>query len=69
MFKISVGAVQTLVEGWYKNEAEFSACEANLFAKKWLVEAGLAEVFELGFADIVRKEDGFYVTTKDSLAG
>ena len=69
MFKISVGAVQTLVGGWYQHEAEFSACEANLLAKKWLVEAGLAEVFELGFADIVRKEDGFYVTTKDSLAG
>jgi hypothetical protein len=62
VFKISAGATSTLVEGWYHNEAEFSACEAHLHAQKWLAEAGVGEAFELGFADIVKREDGFYIT-------
>jgi hypothetical protein len=61
VFKISAGAARTLIEGWYESEAEFSACEAQLHANKWLAEADLGELFELGFADILRKEDGFYV--------
>jgi hypothetical protein len=69
--KISPGAARTLLEGWYTHEAELSACEATLHAQKWVQEADLGEVFELGFADIIRKDDGFYVTErkpKDSLA-
>jgi hypothetical protein len=62
MFKISPGATRTLIEGWYIHEAEIPACEASLFAQKWLIEAGVGEAFELGFADIVRREDGFYIT-------
>jgi hypothetical protein len=63
MYKISEGAAGLLIKGWYSAN-EFSAVEADLFAKAWLKEAGDGEVFELGCAILVRRTDGIYVAAE-----
>lgn len=61
--KISSLATTVIIAAWYEHEADFDQKEADFCAKGW-VNTTKEREFDLGFLQILRKEDGLYIGPK-----